>query len=88
MVSEILLRQVAKEIQANGKYSQLQNSWTIGVPNLQVIIDDLFVQESSELRLSYIEILGEGERLGFWVVDSDHDFVADLVVIRLLLGAN
>ena len=86
MSSEVLLLRIAKAIQANGKYSQLQDSWTIGVPNLQVIIDGLLDQESHENRPTLLEILEEGKLQRFWVVNYDHEFLADLVVIRLLFG--
>lgn len=86
MYSDAFFRRVTEAIKANGTYSARQNSWTIGVPNLEAIIRDLFKESGHEGFPSWSEVLEEGERQGFWEVNNDHDFVTDLVVIKPIFG--
>jgi hypothetical protein len=85
--SGALFQGAVKAIEANGAYSQRDDSWTIAVPHLQKILEDLLRHESRASLPSYALILEEGERRGFWKVNYDHDYVADLVVMKLLIDS-
>lgn len=87
MDNEVFFQRAVKAIKANATYSQRDNSWTIGVVQLRMIFDDLLQGEAPQMRSSYFLILEEGARRGFWKVDDDHDYVADLVVLRQLIGS-
>lgn len=83
MYSEVFFHEAAKAIRKIGTYSQRDNSWTIGISHLRMIFENLLKSEPQETLPSYIRILKEGEQRGFWQVNYDHEFVRDLVVIRL-----
>jgi hypothetical protein len=88
MYSELFFKRAASAIKENGARSQHGNSWTVGIPHLQMIFEDLLRREAQQALPSYSLILEEGERRGFWEVNNDHEYVADLVVIRLLIDGD
>lgn len=86
MTDEAFFYRAAKAIREKGTYSKYGDAWTIGVPHLQKIFEDLRGNDMRAAPLSHTAILEEGERRGFWEVNYDHDYVADLVVIRPCIG--
>lgn len=85
MYSQTLFQRTAKAIKESGTYSPLSHAWTIGVPNVQMIVEELLRQELDVAPVSCVRVLEEGRRRGFWEVNDDHEYTADLVVIRPLL---
>lgn len=85
MYSEALFQAALKAIKANGTYSQHDDTWTIAVPHLQRIFQDLLKYEPQAGLPSYTLILEVGERRGFWRLNLDHEYVKDLVVMQLLI---
>ena len=84
MDKEAFFRRAVRALKENATYSQHDDSWTIGIPQLRMIMADLLKQQPEEMLPSYILILEEGMRRGFWKIDYDHEYVTDIVVIRQL----
>jgi hypothetical protein len=81
---DVFFRHAVQALKENASYSRDDDSWTIGVPKVRELFESLLRENPPEIVPSYILILEEGTRRGFWRVDYDHEYVADLVVLRQL----
>lgn len=86
MDKEAFFQRAAQALKENATYSQHDGSWTIGVAQVREIIDDLLQDKPEQILPSYTLILEEGIQRGVWKVNYDHEYVADLVVLRELAG--